>query len=132
MIARKAGRIINVASVASWTTVPGGVNYSATKAYLRVFSEGLALELAGTGVRVQALCPGFTYSEFHDRAGVSRSAWPSWMWMSSEAVVDASLAQIAAGGPAVCVPGLQYKLLVFFLKHVQWLLTPLRGRYRKD
>jgi short-subunit dehydrogenase len=132
MIGRKMGRIINVASVASWTTVPGGVNYSATKAYLRMFSEGLALELGGTGVRVQALCPGFTYSEFHDRAGVSRSMFPAWMWMTSESVVDASLAQIAADGATVCVPGAQYKVMVFLLKYFQWVLSPLRGRYKKD
>ncbi len=132
MLAAKRGTIINVASVASWVTVPGGVNYSATKAYLRMFSEGLAQEVGPKGIVVQALCPGFTYSEFHDRAGVSRSSWPRWMWASSEMVVSASLAAAARGGPVVCVPGVQYKALVFLLKHFQWLMTPLRGRYRKD
>ncbi|MBI3790732.1 MAG: SDR family NAD(P)-dependent oxidoreductase, partial [Gemmatimonadetes bacterium] len=72
MLDRRRGTIINVSSVASFTATMGNVNYCATKAYIRVFSEALALECAGRGVTVQALCPGFTYSEFHDRVGMDR------------------------------------------------------------
>ena len=117
MIARGEGTIINVASVASYACSMGNVNYCATKAYLRVFSEGLQLELDGTGVHVQALCPGFTHSEFHERGGMDKGAYPKFFWLSADRVVDESLAQAARHGPVVCVPSLRYKFAVFLLKH---------------
>src|SRR5918994_3746052 len=88
------GAIINVSSVASFLFSAYNVNYCPTKAYLTSFSEGLAAELAGTGVRVQALCPGFTRSEFHQRMELDTGDIPAWMWMSAESVVDASLANL--------------------------------------
>ena len=132
MIARKRGTIINVSSVASFTAAVGNVNYCATKAYLRVFSQALALEVNHTGVRVQALCPGFLYSEFHDRLGFDRGRIPAWLWMRAADVVDASLAQAARGGAAVCVPGWQYKVIVWALKYLAWAIGPLQRRYRRD
>lgn len=130
MIERRRGWIINVTSVASFTYSMGNVNYCATKAYLRVFSEGLALELDGTGVRVQALCPGFTHTEFHDRAGMDKSKMPRWLWLPAERVVDESLAQIAAGGPPVCVPSKRFKLIVLAIRYLPaWVVAPLRVRY---
>jgi short-subunit dehydrogenase len=130
MIERRRGWIINVSSVASFTYSMGNVNYCATKAYLRVFSEGLALELEGTGVRVQALCPGFTHTEFHDRAAMDKSKMPRWLWLSAERVVDESLAQIAAGGPTVCVPSKRFKLIVLAIRCLPaWAVAPLRMRY---
>src|SRR6185295_6436641 len=75
------GGIVNVSSIASFLYSAGNVNYCATKAYLTTFSEGLAAELAGTGVRVQALCPGFTHTEFHQRMEVDVSNVPRWMWL---------------------------------------------------
>ena len=132
MVERGRGWIINVSSVASYTYSMGNVNYCATKAYERVFTEGLALELAGTGVRVQALCPGYTYTEFHDRSGVGRSHAPPALWLTPERVVDESLAQIAAGGPVVCVPSLRFKLIVLLLRYLpQWAQRPFRARYGK-
>jgi uncharacterized protein len=69
--------------VASFTASQGNVNYCATKAYQRVMCEGLAMELQGTGVKVQALCPGFTHTEFHERMQIDKSKGiPSWAWLS--------------------------------------------------
>src|SRR5690606_32178237 len=85
MIERREGFVITVASVASFTASMGNVNYCATKAYQRVFMEGLAMELAGTGVKVQALCPGFTHTEFHDRMQIDKSKGiPSWAWLNAD------------------------------------------------
>jgi uncharacterized protein len=110
------GGIVNVSSVASFLYSPGNVNYCATKAYLTNFSEGLAAELAGTGVRVQALCPGFTRTEFHDRMHLDQESLPPpWMWTSAGKVVEASLRRIERGGGVVCVPGVRNKLIVLLL-----------------
>lgn len=130
MIERGRGWIINVSSVASFSYSMGNVNYSASKAYLRTFSQALALELAGTGVRVQALCPGFTHTEFHTRAAIEKSTIPGYLWMDVERVVDESLAQIAANGRVVCIPGKRYRLIVLLLRYLpEWLQRPLRARY---
>lgn len=112
------GAIVNVSSVASFVYSAGNVNYCATKAYLTTFSEGLAAELRSTGVRVQALCPGFTRSEFHQRMEVDASGLPGWMWLSAERVVRASLRNLHRRGPVVCVPSLRYKLIVLMLRHL--------------
>jgi short-subunit dehydrogenase len=109
---RRRGAVVNVSSIASFVSSPGSVNYCASKAYLTTFTEGLALELEGTGVRAQALCPGFTRTEFHQRMGPDAGRRPKSMWLTAEAVVRASLRQLDRDGPVVCVPGLRYKLLV--------------------
>jgi hypothetical protein len=132
LIARGKGTIINVSSVASYVYGMGNVNYCATKAYLRFFTEALALELDGTGVHAQALCPGFTYTEFHDRAGIDRTQMPRWMWMNAERVVDESLAQAARNGRTVCIPGLRYRVIVFLVKYLpEWIKSGARARYGK-
>jgi short-subunit dehydrogenase len=108
MVQRGQGAIINVASLAAFIPLPGSATYSATKAYLVRFSEALQMELRGTGVRVQALCPGFTYSEFHDTpemGGFRRSSLPRMMWMPAGPVVAASLRGLR-GRQVVVVPGL--------------------------
>ncbi|HEX5387364.1 MAG TPA: SDR family oxidoreductase [Gemmatimonadales bacterium] len=125
MLERGAGWLINVSSIAGFTSAAGRVNYCATKAYLTNFSEGLAAELAGSGVRVQALCPGFTHTEFHHRMGFDKSEIPPRLWLDAGAVVRASLAAIERGGPVVCVPGARYKLIVLLLR-----VLPARWRMR--
>jgi len=113
MVARGRGAIVNVASVAGFTRSPGSVSYCATKAWLNAFTEGLYLDLrsARSPVVVQALCPGFTHSEFHDVAGVERSSVPPSFWLTADQVVDASLEGLRRKKLFV-VPGWRYKLIV--------------------
>ncbi len=132
MTERGFGTIINVSSVASFVYSAGNANYCSTKAYLRVFSLGLNEELRGTGVHVQALCPGFTHTEFHDRAAIDKSTTSKFLWLDAERVVDESLAQATAKGPVVCIPGKRYRMIVFMIKYFpDWLLNMVRGRYGK-
>src|SRR3954470_9286678 len=98
LLANGRGAIVNVSSVASFIYSAGNVNYCATKAYLTTFSEGLAAELASTGVTVQALCPGFTHSEFHQRMDADVTHLPGWMWLSATQVVETSLRSLQRGG----------------------------------
>jgi uncharacterized protein len=119
MTPARRGGIITVSSVASFVNSTGNVNYCATKAYQRSFSEGLALEVEALGIRVQALCPGFTHTEFHQRMAFDQKAVaPRWMWLQADDVVESSLRQFEAGGPVICVPGVQYKVLVFLARHI--------------
>ncbi len=107
MIARRLGGIINVASVAAFMALPDNVNYCATKAYLVTFSQALAAEARQHGVRVQALCPGFTVTEFHshtDRVGAGHRAFPRFLWGAAPAVVVDSLRGLERG-QVICVPG---------------------------
>jgi len=118
MIARRRGAVVNVASTASFWTIPGTVTYSAAKAFLRVLSGGMAAELVGTGVHAQALCPGFTRTEFQQRMHVDPRSIPDWAWLSADAVVDASLRALDRGGPVVVIPDVRYKALVGLVRHL--------------
>ncbi len=117
MVARGHGAIINVSSLASFQPGPYSATYGATKAFVNSFTEAIYEELRGTGVRVQALCPGFTRTQFQERARIDASAVPAFAWMSSEAVVDASLAALRRG-ELLCVPGL-----------ANWTLATLAGMF---
>jgi uncharacterized protein len=107
MVERGRGTVINVSSMAGFA--PRGT-YSAAKAWVTMFSESVAAELGGTGVRCMAVCPGFTHTEFHGRAEVDTSDIPSWMWLTVDQVVDGALRDLARGIP-VSIPGAQYKVL---------------------
>ena len=117
MTARNEGAVINVASVAGFARSQGSVSYCSTKSWMNIFTEGLYLELRGMGSRVkmQTLCPGFTYSEFHDTAAIDRSKLASKAyWMTAEQVVDASLAGLKKGTLYV-IPGWRYRWMVALL-----------------
>ncbi|CAB4539549.1 unannotated protein [freshwater metagenome] len=105
---RNSGIVINVSSVASF--IAGGA-YSASKAYLTVLSESLSTELSATNIKVSALCPGFTRTEFHQRGRMKMAGLPNFMWLNSDVLVAKSWKDAVAGKP-VSIPGWQYKVLV--------------------
>ena len=107
MVRRRAGRIINVASVAGFT--PTGT-YSAAKSWVINFSKALHQQLAGDGVTVTALCPGLVRTEFHKRSGISIKGAAKRMWLDADDVVRQGLA-VNAQGSAVCVPSRSYQVL---------------------
>ena len=111
---RNKGVIINVSSVAGY--IAGGT-YSASKSYLTVLSESLHTELAPTGVKISALCPGFTRTEFHQRGKMSMKGLPNFLWLNADRLVEQSWSD-ALKGKAVSVPGWQYKLLIFIVQTV--------------
>jgi len=139
MIHRKFGRIVNVASLAG--LVPGSAGhtlYGASKAFLVRFSQSLHLEAEAHGVHVTALCPGFTYSEFHDvngtRAQISSST-PPWLWMGADEVAAAGYEAVEANRP-VCVPGAPNKAIAAVSKLIpdDWALALMASqgpRFRK-
>lgn len=115
---RGHGRIINISSLASWTT---SGNYSAIKAWVRSYSQGLSNELHGSGVTVTAACPGWVRTEFHERAGIRTSAIPAWAWAEADPVVQRILRD-AERGKVVTVPAARWQIAQVALK-----LAPLSG-----
>lgn len=113
MVPRRRGWLLNVSSVASFQPAPELAVYAATKAYVTSFTESLHAELRGSGVRVSALCPGLTRTEFQQVSGTTRfeNQFPDFVWTDPDAVADDGLAAVAAGR-AIAVPGILYKGLV--------------------
>ncbi len=114
MLARRCGAIVNVSSIGAFGPKPRDSTYVASKAYINLFSESLSIELAGSGIHVQALCPGFTLTEFHDAPLYAqyhvKERIPGWLWMTPEAVVEKSL-QALGEDRRVCIPGLKNQLI---------------------
>ncbi len=114
MIERKFGRIVNVASLAGLIpATPDATLYGACKSFLIKFSQTLHVETLNTGVHVSALCPGLTYSEFHDRDGSRervQAATPEWMWMGADEVAATGYEAAEANRP-VCVTGAPNKAI---------------------
>jgi uncharacterized protein len=108
MVERGRGALINVSSVAGF--LPYGT-YSATKAWVTTFTQGIATELSGTGVRALALCPGFVRTEFHERAGIEIDRSSDTWWLEVDDVVDTAMRDLRRG-KVVSVPGAAYKGLV--------------------
>jgi len=126
MLSRGYGRIVNVASLAGLIPgLPGSTLYNPTKAFLVRFSQGLHVETLGTGVHVSALCPGFTYSEFHDANGTRESMGhiPKWMWLDADTVVEDGYKAVEANRP-VRVTGGPNKLIAALCKLTpdEWVL----------
>ncbi len=117
MIRRHRGAIINVSSMAGLQPGPTTATYSATKAYVNAFSESIHEELKGSGVQIQVLCPGFTRTEFQQRANIDASALPDIAWMEAGDVVDASLAGLNRGD-VVCVPGFLNRILAMTVSSI--------------
>jgi short-subunit dehydrogenase len=129
MVERGRGTVITVSSVASF--LPSGT-YSAAKAWATTFTLSLAGELAGTGVRAVALCPGYVHTEFHGRAGLRMAGLPGLAWLDADRLVADCLEDVARGR-TLSVPSLRYKAVVVASRHLplraaQWFS---RGRMRR-
>lgn len=129
MVPRGRGGVINVSSIAAFIQGVGSVSYCATKAWMNSFTQGLAIELRSlrSPVKVQALCPGFTVTEFHLTVKVDPKTVPGFLWTKAEDVVDASLKGLESG-KTIVVPTWRYKIIAVLLKH---LPTGLRRRARR-
>jgi uncharacterized protein len=114
MLPRGTGSIVNVSSTAGFITMG---SYSAMKAWVTSFTEGLAVELKGTGITVTALCPGWVRTEFHDRAGIKKSSIPNAMWLDAEPLVKAALRDIDHG-KVISIPTIRYRVLIWLARHV--------------
>lgn len=126
MLSRGHGYVINVSSIAAFLPGRYSATYCATKAYLNSFTEALHEEVRGSGVVVQVLCPGFTRTEFHQRAGVDTSRFPSFAWMTAPQVVEASLAALRRG-KVVCVPGFTNRIVAAMLRSLPRRLVRRAG-----
>jgi len=113
MVPRRRGFVLNVSSVVSFQPAPGTAVYAATKAYVTSLSESLHEEVRGTGVKVTALCPGLTRTEFQEVASATKITGraPAWVWQTPEEVATAGLRDMAAGR-ALSIPGPLNKSLV--------------------
>lgn len=116
MVERGIGYIINVSSISAFSAALGNPMYSATKSFLNGFSDALATELMKTGVKVQAVCPGMTRTEFHDSPGYARfrdeKVIPAFAWMTAEKVVAGSLKSLQKG-QVIYIPGFGNRLAGF-------------------
>lgn len=113
MLDRNSGGIINVSSVSAWFQSAGNAHYGSTKICLAAFTMSLSEELRGTQVRVQALCPGFVRTQFHDTSsmrGFQRIAPSARMWATADDVVDCSLRRLSRG-QVVVIPGYGYRVI---------------------
>lgn len=130
MMRRGRGDIINVSSMASLIPHIVTPSYTSTKVFLNNFSVALQEQVRGFNVRVQSLCPGYTYTEFHDQpdyGDFDRRQIPSFLWMSADEVVERSLNNL--DGKVVYLPGFYNRTLIFLLKR-RWL-TPIVRRWMK-
>lgn len=128
MIAQHRGAIVNVASLMAFYPLSGSVTYGATKSYLRAFTEALHQELWGTGVRAQALCPGFTRTEILASGGRPGLTLPGFLWMTSEQVVRRSLRDLR-NDRVVSVPGFGYRMLALASRFIPRRLFYLVGHW---
>jgi hypothetical protein len=116
MVKRGRGVVMNISSLGAFTPDPYMATYGATKAFVLSFTEAIAAEMRGTGVEVLCVCPGFTRTEFQERAAVDVTIVPAFAWMSAEAVADEALA--AVGRRTVVVNGVLNSLMSSTIKFV--------------
>ena len=118
MIKQNQGSIINVSSLAAFYPIKGNAIYKATKTYLIMFSKSIQNELKNYNIKVQALCPGFVYTGFHDTnefKDFDRSSVPKWLWMSAEEVVKQSLKALRKK-KVIFIPGIKNRIIAGLLK----------------
>jgi len=127
MVDRRGGEIVNVSSVAGFAAALPGSTYPASKAWVTNFSQSVAAAVRHFDVRVLALCPGYTRTEFHQRAGIDASAVPRWMWLSADDVVEVGLRDLRRGR-SISVPDWRYKVAVFGMRHLPVALLQRAGR----
>jgi len=128
MVSRGRGAILNVASVAALLT---SGTYSAHKAWVRVFTESLAVELRGTGVTATSLNPGFVHTEFHERGEIDMTAYPEIAWLNAEDVVATGLADVRRGA-VLSTPSLRYRALSAAARLAPRSAIRAFGRYRRS
>lgn len=104
MVERGRGGVLNVSSLAGGQPTPGNATYGATKAFVSSFTQSVHEELRGTGVKITVVCPGFTRTEFQERAGIDSSKVPGFLWQSAEEVAAGALDALEHNR-AVYVPG---------------------------
>ena len=134
MIKRKRGAIINVSSMGAFILTPGNVLYDATKSFIATFSENLWLEVRDKGIKVQALCPGFTRTEFHevgDFKNFDKSAIPNSLWMMPDEVVRLSLKALKNSRKVVFIPGWKKRLIKWIIQHSSIIRENLQRRAKE-
>jgi len=135
MVERGYGRIINLASVAGLVPAPAGHTlYGASKAFVIKFSEALSNEVRRHNVHVTALCPGFTWSEFHDVTGTREQmrGLPSWVWLDAATVARQGYDAVMAG-ESVRIPGGVNKAVALAVRYLpQWLVQMAGRRMAKN
>lgn len=122
MKARGSGRIINISSTAAFITTGA---YSAIKAWVLNYTEGLSNELRGTGVSALAVCPGWVRTEFHQRAGINAGSIPSFLWVDAASTVATAI-RASERGRVIVVPSIRYSFLMWVIRHlprvsVRWI-----------
>lgn len=134
MLKRKRGAIINVSSLGAFMLTPGNVLYDATKAFLATFSENLELEVKDKGIKIQALCPGFTRTEFHeigDFKNFDRSVIPDSLWMMPDEVVSLSLKALEKDKEVVFIPGWKKRLIKWLILHSSIIRKAIQNKARE-
>lgn len=114
MRARGSGRIINVSSTAAFITTGA---YSAIKAWVLNYTEGLANELRGSGVTALAVCPGWVRTEFHERAGINASSIPNFLWVGAASTVETAI-RASDRGRVIVVPSARYTIIMWVIRHL--------------
>jgi hypothetical protein len=134
MLKRERGAIINVSSMGAFMLTPGNVLYDATKSFLATFSENLWLEVRDKGIKVQALCPGFTRTEFHevgDFKNFDKSVIPDSLWMMPDEVVRLSLKALENSRNVVFIPGWKKRLVKWIIQHSSIIREILQRRFKE-
>jgi len=135
MLTRKRGAIINVSSIGSFVLTPGNVVYDATKSFLNTFSENLKLEMQDMDIKIQALCPGFTRTEFHevgDLKNYDRKAIPDSMWMSPDEVALLSLKALGKSEKTIFIPGWKKRLSKWIIMHSSIIRKKMVDKANED